>query len=145
MKIKTIDELFANYPVVTRFPLHWGEMDAYQHVNNVAYFRYFETARIDYFAKMGIGGPVIGKLGPILASVSAKYLAPLVFPDNLAIGTRVSDVQKDRFLIQHAIFSEQKQRIVTTGEDLIVAYDYATLRKTDMPAEWVKKIREIES
>ena len=26
--------------------LHWGEMDAFQHLNNVQYFRHFETARI---------------------------------------------------------------------------------------------------
>ena len=35
-----------NYPVVIEIPVAWGDMDAFQHVNNVAYFRYFESARI---------------------------------------------------------------------------------------------------
>ncbi len=139
------DKLLKDYPVVIRFPLHWGEMDAYQHVNNVAYFRYFETARIAYFAKMGISGPVIGKVGPILASVSARYLAPLLFPDELHVGTRVVDVQKDRFTMQHAVVSEQQGRLVTTGEGLIVAYDYAKMGKAAMPETWLQKIGEIQA
>ena len=33
-------------------PLHWGEMDAFAHMNNVSYFRHFETARIVHFEAM---------------------------------------------------------------------------------------------
>ena len=36
----------ADYPVVIEIPVAWGEMDAYGHVNNIVYFRYFESARI---------------------------------------------------------------------------------------------------
>jgi acyl-CoA thioester hydrolase len=32
----------ADYPVVVEIPVAWGEMDAYGHVNNIVYFRYFE-------------------------------------------------------------------------------------------------------
>ena len=39
----------ADYPVVIETPVAWGEMDAYGHVNNIVYFRYFESARIAYF------------------------------------------------------------------------------------------------
>ena len=34
----------AGFPVVVDIPVAWGEMDAFGHVNNVMYFRYFETA-----------------------------------------------------------------------------------------------------
>ena len=44
-----MNHLLDGFPVVTEIPVAWGEMDALQHVNNVTYFRYFETARIDYF------------------------------------------------------------------------------------------------
>ena len=35
-------------------PIAWGEMDSFQHVNNAAYFRYFESARILYSEKLGL-------------------------------------------------------------------------------------------
>lgn len=36
------------WPSVVSIPVAWGEMDALGHVNNVAYFRYFETARVAF-------------------------------------------------------------------------------------------------
>jgi len=30
------------HPVVRSIPVQWGEMDAFQHVNNTVYFKYFE-------------------------------------------------------------------------------------------------------
>lgn len=47
-----MESLLKDFPVVTKIVVAWGEMDALQHVNNVVYFRYFETARIDYFAHL---------------------------------------------------------------------------------------------
>ena len=34
----------------TRFPVRWGDMDVMGHVNNTMYFRYMESARIDWLA-----------------------------------------------------------------------------------------------
>jgi acyl-CoA thioester hydrolase len=31
------------FPVVISIPVAWGEMDAFQHVNNSVYFRYFDS------------------------------------------------------------------------------------------------------
>jgi acyl-CoA thioester hydrolase len=33
-------------------PVAWGEMDAMGHINNIIYFRYFETVRIEYFNRL---------------------------------------------------------------------------------------------
>jgi len=42
----------SDYPVVVDIPVAWGEMDAYGHLNNIVYFRYFETARMAYFERL---------------------------------------------------------------------------------------------
>jgi hypothetical protein len=34
-------------------PVAWGEMDAFQHVNNVIYARWIETARMAYLDRIG--------------------------------------------------------------------------------------------
>ncbi|MCB0148997.1 MAG: acyl-CoA thioesterase, partial [Caldilineaceae bacterium] len=47
-------DLLAGYPVVIEIPVAWGEMDAFQHVNNIVYFRYFESGRIAYFERAGM-------------------------------------------------------------------------------------------
>ena len=35
-----------------RFPVRWGDMDAMGHVNNTVYFRYLETARIEWMVSV---------------------------------------------------------------------------------------------
>jgi acyl-CoA thioester hydrolase len=47
-----MDISIDGYPVVIEIPIAWGEMDAFQHVNNIFYFRYFESARIAYFGRL---------------------------------------------------------------------------------------------
>ena len=36
-------EFLDRYPSVSKIEVAWGDMDAAQHVNNVIYFRSFET------------------------------------------------------------------------------------------------------
>lgn len=49
-----MESLLKHCPVVIETPVAWGEMDAFRHVNNTAYFRYFESARIAYFERLNL-------------------------------------------------------------------------------------------
>ena len=39
---------------VTKISVQWGEMDAFNHVNNVMYIRWCETARISLFREISV-------------------------------------------------------------------------------------------
>src|ERR1700676_1759984 len=92
------DEVLAKYPVIVRQPIVWGDMDAYRHVNNVVYFRYFENARLEYFKQMGwFEYEEKTGIGPILAATSARFRRALTYPDEIAIAARVVNVEEDRF------------------------------------------------
>jgi acyl-CoA thioester hydrolase len=39
--LAAMSDLLAGYPIIYETDVAWGEMDAFQHVNNVYYFRYF--------------------------------------------------------------------------------------------------------
>jgi acyl-CoA thioester hydrolase len=49
-----MQDLLAEYPLVIEIPVAWGEMDAFQHVNNIVYLRYAESARIAYLERAGL-------------------------------------------------------------------------------------------
>jgi len=138
-------ELFRTFPVVVTQAVVWGDMDSYQHVNNVVYFRYFENGRIEYFNR--IGWHEIEEatgIGPILGSTQARFRRALTYPDTIHIGTRLLDVQADRFTIEHHIVSEAQDTIVTMGQGVIVAYEHAKGAKALLPAELVANIRALE-
>lgn len=140
-----MNELLKDYPIVVELPVVWGDMDAFQHVNNVVYFRYFESARIAYSEKLGLHTyrEQTG-IGPILGSVNCKFRLPLTYPDTVSVGARVIDIAEDRFTMRHAVMSRRHGKIAAEGDGVIVIYDYRGGKKTAMPDEIKKRILAIE-
>ncbi|WP_256491621.1 thioesterase family protein [Endozoicomonas sp. SCSIO W0465] len=138
--------LLEDYPVITEIPVAWGDMDAFQHVNNVVYFRYFESARIDYFDKIQMMEKAKGSgIGPVISHTQCFYKAPVTYPDTLLVGSRVSDVQEDRFTMEYAIFSKSMNRVTTTGTATGVMFNFVTNSKARIPEELKALIEKIES
>jgi acyl-CoA thioester hydrolase len=126
-------------------PIAWGDMDAFNHVNNTRFFRYFETARIKYFEKAGfIETMEKNSIGPILANISAKFIKPLFYPDTVTVGTRVTSIEPTQFIMEYIIESKSKG-IAAIGESKIVVYDYKSAERTTLPDTVRNKIKEIDS
>ncbi len=135
-----------SFPVVIQLPVLWGDMDAMQHVNNTAYFRYFESARVAYFEKLGLMGFVNKTgVGVILASTYCRFRRPLTYPDTISVGVKVENIEQDRFVIQHALYSHRLQTIAATAEGLVVSFDSRENKKIAVPEEWRHKIAELAS
>lgn len=143
----SIPEL-ADYPGVLALPVEWGVQDAFGHVNNVIYFRWYESARIDYLNLLDIEGFAVERsespIGPILASIKCDYKKQLKFPDTVHIGTRISRLGKSSIQIDHAVYSEAHQAIATTGESVIVVFDYPGNKVVRIPDSLKKAVCEFE-
>jgi acyl-CoA thioester hydrolase len=148
MKIQSLDQLQQQYPVSLDLNVQWGEMDAAQHVNNIVYLRYFETARIHYFRAidfMNFGSSHAEDsqaVGPILAEISCRYKIPLTFPDTVTVAARVLPDSFDEygFVMNHVVFSHKHQRIAAEGSGRLVCYDYQNLCKAPVPETLKEKI-----
>jgi len=126
--------LADTHPFVISQDLIWRDMDAYQHVNNAVYFRYFEDVRMAFFESAGITQlKDRTQVGPILASTRCDFRAPLEFPDRIEVGTAIEDLQSKRFTMKYAVWSEAKRRLAAEGEGLIVYYDYRAGRSCEIP------------
>jgi len=91
-------KLLSDYSVCVEMPVAWGDMDAWQHVNNTRYIRYFEDARIAYFRKINLlEVQNETDVGAIVASVFCKFITPLYYPDTVYIGARADKIEDDRF------------------------------------------------
>jgi acyl-CoA thioester hydrolase len=141
-----VEELLAGFPVVIEIPVAWGEMDAFQHVNNIVYFRYFESARIAYLERSGFLETMSQtRIGPILAETLCRFRRPLTYPDTLSVGTRVSEMGEDRLVVQHRVVSHKLGAVAAEGEGTLVAYDYQEKRRAAIPDEVRRRIQELES
>ncbi len=140
-----VTRLLETCPVVIEVPLAWGDMDAFQHVNNTVYFRWFESARIAYFEKVGmIDFKEAAGIGPILASTRCRFRIPLAYPDTVSVGTSVSEMAADRFLMKYLVVSQRAEETAAEGDGLVVSFDYRGKRKAPIPAELRRRILELE-
>ena len=128
-------ELLKTFPVVAKLPVIWGDMDSFQHVNNAIYFRYFESARIQYFDALGWMDSVEQlTIGPILGSTSCRYRIPLTYPDTVYAGAKITEMHEKRFTMEYLIVSEQHPETVAEGTGVVICYNYQKKQTTQIPA-----------
>ena len=104
-----------SWPVSVQLPVQWGDLDAFQHVNNVVYLRWFESARIAYFEQTGVLEGMPG-VGPILARQTIDYRVPLLYPDSLLASATVTKIGNSSFTMGMRIESATQGRIAAEGE-----------------------------
>jgi acyl-CoA thioester hydrolase len=137
--------MFGEFPIVVAQNVIWSDMDAFGHVNNAVYLRYFEDGRMAYFDRIGVDEyKQQANLGPIMARVSCDFRAPLHYPDAIQIGTRSVLLSAGKLSMQFAVYSEKLGRIVADGEGLVLYYDYSLGRSCDIPQPIVAAMENLE-
>src|ERR1043165_9714511 len=100
--MKQSHEALAGFPVVISVVLQWGDQDAFGHVNNTVYLRWFESSRIAYGNLAGLELTAGGhQIGPILARLSCNYRRQLTFPDRVHVGARITRIGNSSLDMEH--------------------------------------------
>ena len=126
-------------PLQTR----WADNDIYGHVNNVAYYGYFDTIVNEYLIGAGAldihGGAVIG----LVVETGCKYFAPLEFPQKLEGALRVAKIGTSSVRYELAIFKAGEEAPAAEGHFVHVYVDRETRRPAPLPAEFRKALEKI--
>ena len=113
--------------------IDWADMDLFGHVNNVAFFRYVQAARVHFWEAVGIGAtPSASGTGAILASTACQFMRPLGYPGQVQVQTHVAGVRTTSFELHHQLF-DQSNQLAAQAQDAIVLFDYQTSQKIPMP------------
>ncbi|HEX8422205.1 MAG TPA: thioesterase family protein, partial [Pyrinomonadaceae bacterium] len=81
----------------------------------------------------------------ILASTQCKFKIPLTYPDTVSVGTKISEIEADRFNMKYTVVSHAHAKVAAEGEGLIVSYDYRAQKKAPLPDEIKERIRILEN
>ena len=133
------------FSVCLEIPVAWGDMDALQHVNNVVYFRYFETIRIEYLRRVGMSDVLANEqVSPVLAETSARYRRPVIFPDTLVVEARVSELSEHGFTMEYQITSKAQGEVTTQGSARIVMLNVTTGKKAALSEALKQRVVRLE-
>jgi len=138
--LRTLDE----FPIQVKLPVVWGELDALNHVNNIWYFRYIETARVKYFDETGLTEDIYRSgIGPVVMEAKCSFYQPLLYPDNIVSAARIKSIGNTSFVMEHLIVSE-KLGVVAGGECVVVLFNSNTKQKAAISEQLKTAINKLE-
>jgi acyl-CoA thioester hydrolase len=122
----------------TRVEVRFRDIDAFGHVNNSAFVTYIEQARVRFLIDV-LDADVIQSLPIILASLHVDFRAPILFGQEIEIGTRVDWIGNSSFSVSHEMTARTDDgatHLVAEAGTVLVAYDYGTESPIPVPEAW---------
>ena len=133
-----------NFPISIKIPVAWGEQDLFGHVNNIVYFRYFESVRMHFLDRIGVlRSHQVKGIGVILASTTCDFKKPVEWPQQLIVRTGCDHVGNTSFTMQYEI-TDQVGDVVAKGSSVQVMYDYNRRSKIAIPDEVIATIAALQ-
>ena len=101
--------------------VRFSETDLLGHINNVSYFTYLETARIDFLEQIGL--KFTDKFVFILASASCDFMQQGYFGQTFKINTSVSRIGTKSLVLTSEILDKESGELIAKGESTLVHFD----------------------
>ena len=125
----------GGFAVVRPVPTRWMDNDHYGHVNNVAYYSFFDTA-VNGFLIDATGTdirnlPAIG----IVAESSCRFFKPTSFPDTIHAGLALEKRGTSSVVYRIALFRNDEAEPCAIGRFVHVYVDSLSRRPIPIPAE----------
>jgi acyl-CoA thioester hydrolase len=135
--------MLEGFPLVSYFTIPFADIDMLQHVNNVAYVRWCEMARTEYFAR--VLGDINSECGMIQANIHFTYERELHYRESIAIGVKISRIGNKSLDFAYEIWSVTGTYIAAHGTTTVVAYDFTNKKTIRIPDSWRGAIAEFEA
>lgn len=113
--------------------VRWGDMDAFNHVNNSVYATYLEEVRLRWFATLD--GPwVSDDLGPVVASMRIEFRQPIEWPEELIVDLSCDRVGRSSISLPFRMVSaKDPTRLYAEGSTVLVWIDRKSGKSTELP------------
>lgn len=117
------------HPIQTR----WMDNDHYGHVNNVAYYSYFDSAVNGFLIEAcGVDIRALPAIG-VVAETGCRFFKEASFPEPLQVALRLEKLGNSSVIYQLAVFRGEEPDALALGRFVHVYVDAATRRPVPVP------------
>ncbi len=113
-------------------PVRWGDLDAYNHVNNASYLRYLEEARVQWLRTFITDWDSVSA-APVMAAVQLNYRVPIGWPAQVRVTQSIERMGNTSVTIGHRIESEDGSVLHADGHVVLVWIDRASGQAVPLP------------
>jgi acyl-CoA thioester hydrolase len=118
----------------TSITTRWADNDMYGHVNNVAYYGFFDTAVNRYLIEHGGLDPMTSPVVGLVVETGCAYFQPLSYPETVEAGIVVARLGTSSIRYEIGIFAEGAGQAAAQGHFVHVYVDAKTRRPQPLPA-----------
>ncbi|MEA2790004.1 MAG: acyl-CoA thioester hydrolase [Acetobacteraceae bacterium] len=109
--------------------------DVFQHVNNVNYFSFFDTAVTYYEMTERVVGLLDGPVHCVVVEVACRYHSSLAFPDQVNVGIRVASIGRSSVRYEIGIFRNEEDVAAAEGHFVHVFVERGVQKPVPIPDE----------
>lgn len=139
---QTSDEVYHHsLPIQIRF----NDVDRYGHVNNNAYFAYYDLGKEEYLRNVLKVDYRRADVVPVIANINADFILPIFYGDKIVIETRVSHIGHKSFTLKQRAINQKTGLEVCQCSTVMVCFNLKTQQSAELPEPYRKAFEAYES
>ena len=123
----------SDYPVFYALESRWADNDIYGHINNVAYYAYFDSVVNRFLIEEGGLRPGVDTVVGYVVHSSADYFSPASYPTMLSLGLKVLRVGEKSVRWEIGVFASDAEQSCVTGTFTHAFVDRESGRSAPVP------------
>lgn len=124
--------------------LRFNDVDTYGHVNNNAYFAYFDLGKEAYLREVLCADFQSRRIVPVIASIQADFLAPVFYGDRIAVETRIERLGTKSFTLRQRAVSRDTGEVKCSCACVMVCFDLVEGLSVALPEDYRQRIEGFE-
>ena len=123
----------ADFVVFEDLQSRWSDNDAYGHINNAVYYSFFDTAVNRYLIQNNVLDILKSEIIGLVIETQCKYFSPIVYPDLIHVGMKVTHLGNSSVKFEVAIFKNDDDIASAIGHFVHVYVDRKSNKSTLIP------------
>lgn len=119
-------------PIQIRF----NDVDRFGHVNNNAYFSYYDLGKEDYLNNVLSEDYRKQDVVPVIANINADFIEPILCNDEIVVETRVCHVGQKSFTLEQQAVNLRTKHAVCRCFTVMVCFSLKAQCSADIPENY---------
>jgi acyl-CoA thioester hydrolase len=132
-----------DYRTAYSIPTRWMDNDIYNHVNNVVYYSWFDTAVNAHLLEAGLLDPEYGAIIGLVVESQCRYDRAISFPEVVTARLRVGHLGTSSVRYEIGLFTDACPEAAAEGHFIHVYVDRTSRRPVALPEDWRRTLARI--
>ena len=128
----------------TTVQMRHTDYDMHQHINNNAYFTFFDLAKVDYFTQVSNSRFDIDHRSLVIANINVNFFNPALLGESIQVLTQCVKVGDKSLTLVQQVCNALTGEVKCMATTVLVHFDPATATSVTIPQHWRDAFAEFE-